>query len=92
MNCRCNNVVSRDIGLRIVSFSLQVHYVFTAGRARERVIKSVRFSMSAWVQQEAGPTSSAEAKKSEPKGQEKKCCKCTHFHITQIKMMLGIPI
>lgn len=46
------------------------------------MIKSVRFSMSAWLQQEAGPTSSAEAKKSEPRGQEKKCCKyrtCLHI-------------
>ncbi|KAK7127876.1 hypothetical protein R3I93_020454 [Phoxinus phoxinus] len=29
--------------------------------------------MSVWLQQEAGSTSSAEAKKSEPRGQEKKC-------------------
>ncbi len=48
--------------------------------------------MSAWVQQEAGLTSSAEAKKSELRGQEKKCCKYTHFHIPQIKKLLGIPI
>lgn len=48
------------------------------------MIKSVRFSMSAWLQQEAGPTSSAEAKKSELRGQEKKCCKyMTCFHVPQ---------
>jgi len=45
------------------------------------VIKSDRFSMSAWLQQEAGSTSSAEAKKSEPRGQEKKCCKLHNMNM-----------
>ncbi|XP_058647967.1 6-phosphofructo-2-kinase/fructose-2,6-bisphosphatase 2 isoform X3 [Onychostoma macrolepis] len=61
-------------------------------RKSERVIKSVRFSMSAWVQQEAGTASSAEAKKSEPRGQEKKCSWASYMtNSPTVIVMIGLP-
>ncbi|XP_050978474.1 6-phosphofructo-2-kinase/fructose-2,6-bisphosphatase 2 isoform X2 [Labeo rohita] len=48
--------------------------------------------MSAWVQQEAGPTSSAEAKKSEPRGQEKKCSWASYMtNSPTVIVMIGLP-
>uniref|UniRef100_A0A671LVD3 6-phosphofructo-2-kinase/fructose-2,6-bisphosphatase 2 n=1 Tax=Sinocyclocheilus anshuiensis TaxID=1608454 RepID=A0A671LVD3_9TELE len=48
--------------------------------------------MSAWVQQEAGPTSSAEAKKLEPRGQEKKCSWASYMtNSPTMIVMIGLP-
>ncbi|XP_077059311.1 6-phosphofructo-2-kinase/fructose-2,6-bisphosphatase 2 isoform X2 [Siphateles boraxobius] len=48
--------------------------------------------MSAWLQQEAGSTSSAEAKKSEPRGQEKKCSWASYMtNSPTLIVMIGLP-
>ncbi|XP_042622164.1 6-phosphofructo-2-kinase/fructose-2,6-bisphosphatase 2-like isoform X1 [Cyprinus carpio] len=48
--------------------------------------------MSAWVQQEAAPTCSAEAKKSEPRGQERKCSWASFMtNSPTVIVMIGLP-